>query len=181
MGVGNIESSKWSYFGRHTVKSHYVLNQLHPGRSSAGKLLLHVLVQDLLTRQTVQDIAVGCFHPNARGVRQSARAIASQEDSRDLWLASRKRNKTSVSAVDRLLSRNSQWGESGYTKSPLGPDVRISNHNVRAVFGEAPPLETIFISENELYERLSGRIGGNKKNVNLPLLMLQEFVFPEER
>lgn len=181
MGVGNIESCKWAYYGRHTVKDHFVLNQLHTGRGSPGKLLLHILVQDLLTRQTVQDIAIGCFHPNARGVRKSVRASSSLEDSRDLWLAVRKRNKTSVSAVDKVLSRYSQWGESGYTKSPLGPEIRISNHNVRAVFGETPPLETIFLSESELYERLSGRIAANKKNVVLPLLMLKEFVFAEER
>jgi hypothetical protein len=132
MGVSDVETCKWSYFAHHTIRSHPVLNQLHPGRSSPGKLLLHVLVQDSVTRQTVQDIAIGCFHPNARGVRQSSRAASSLEDSRDLWLAARKRNKGGVATMDRLLSRYSQWGESGYTKSPMGPQVRVSNNNVRA-------------------------------------------------
>lgn len=182
MGVSDIESCKWAYFVRLNVKDHYVLNQLHPGRSSPGKLLLHVLVQDAMTRQTIQDIAIGCFHPSARGIRQTTRASSSLEESRDLWLAVRKRNKTSGSTIDRLLSRYSQFGPSGYTKSPLGPEVRISNHNVRAVFGETPPLETMFVVETELYDRVSRRIAAQKRAaINLPLQMLQEFVFAEDR
>lgn len=177
MGVSSVETSKWCYYGRQTVRNNSILNQLIKNRTSAGRLLLHVIVQDIITRQAVQDIAVGCFHPNAKGVRKTARAERVEESSRELWIATRKRARNYVSSIDRLLSNQSSWGESGYSKSPLGPEARVTNHNVRAIFGETPPLETLFVSESELYERLVERTGGN--NVPLSLTILQEFVLAD--
>jgi len=55
----------------------------------------------------------------------------------------------------------------------------VTNANVRAVFGEKSPLETMFFAEDELYERLSARILHSKNGTTpLPAMaILQEFVF----
>jgi hypothetical protein len=170
----------WIYFGRHTVKQDRVLNQLVKCRASGGRMLLHVVVQDLLTRTPVQDIAIGCFHPNAKGIRQGAQALKRLEDCRDIWMAIRKRSRQSVSATDSLLYSQSNWdGNHSMCRSPLGPGQRVTNSNVRSVFGEKAPLETIFLSEDELYERLSSRIKQVTVDgaVSPPMAILQEFVF----
>jgi hypothetical protein len=173
----------WMYFGRHTIKQHPILNQLVKCRASAGRLLLHIIVQDLMTRTPIQDIVIGCFHPNSKGIRPDGTpALKRYEDCRDIWMAVHKRSHTSVAATDSLLYSPSHWenrattstiGKSvsnyNYTicRSPLGSGRRIANHNVRAVFGDKAPLETIFLSEDELYERLAARIIQHQ-NIVLP-------------
>ena len=168
------------YFGRQTVQRNRVLNQLVKGRASAGRLLLHIIVQDLMTRTPVQDIAIGCFHPNAKGIRKGDRALKRFEDCRDVWMAVRKRSKDSVSATDSLLYSQSNWdGGHCMSRSPLGSGQRVTNTNVRSVFGDKAPLETIFLSEDELYERLASRILLPTLDgaVSPPMAILEEFVF----
>ena len=66
------------------------------------------------------------------------------------------------------------------SRSPLGHGRRVTNANVRSVFGERPPLETIFVAEDELYERLSERIvhvPDGAEVVTPAMAILQEFVF----
>lgn len=174
------EDVPWMYFGRHTVKANEVLNQLVKCRASGGRLLLHIVVQDLMTRTPVQDIAIGCFHPNAKGIRQGDRAMKRLEHCRDVWMAVRKRSRQSVTATDSLLySQSTLEGDQTMCRSPLGPGQRVTNHNVRSVFGDKAPLETIFLSEDELYERLSARMVQSKVDgaVSPPMAILQELVF----
>jgi hypothetical protein len=173
---------QWIYFGRETVKNHRVLNQLVKCRASGGRLLLHVIVQDLYTGTPVEDIAVGCFHPNAKGIRTTEQAYRSLEDCRDVWMGVRRRSADAVSAVDSLLFRQRDigWDGSLVSRSPLGPSRRITNQNMRCVFGDKPPLETIFMAEDELYERLSLRTAqpnAPSAAVAPSVAILQEFVF----
>ena len=149
---------------------------------------MHIIVQDLMTRAPLEDVVIGCFHPNAKGIREGERALARLERSRDLWMAVRKRSLVAVSAVDSLLCNNSnsagddEWPGGGCdgwattsSRSPLGHGRRVTNANVRSVFGEKPPLETIFMAEDELYERLSVRI--LDESMAPALAILREFVF----
>ena len=39
--------------------------------------------------------------------------------------------------------------------SPLGEKHEVHNGNLRAVFGERPPMHTLFVLESEVYELLS--------------------------
>ena len=176
------------YLNRQTVSRHSILNQLVKCRASGGRLLLHIIVQDLMTLTPVQDVVIGCFHPNAKGIRESERALGRLEDCRDVWIAVRKRSSKTLSAVDRLLynSVNDDWlgsreSDNGVgSRSPLGRGRKVTNVNVRSVFGEKPPLETIFVAEDELYERLSGRIlhrSGDADSVTPAMAVLHEFVF----
>jgi hypothetical protein len=183
MGVDDVEIAKWTYYGRHSVRKHPVLNQLIRGRASAGRLLLHVIVQDIISRQVILDIAVGSFHPNAKGIRLTERALRSLEESREVWIAtrSRTRNRSCISPIDQLIAHHSNFGPTGCTKSPIATDVRVTNTNVRAVFGDTPPLETVYVIENELQERLHSRGVSAVSSGQEPMAMklLQEFVFAE--
>ena len=120
----------------------------------------------------MQDIVVGCFDPNSRGIRKGNSANPDTEEQRDLWLAVRKRN-SSISVIDSLLSQGRTWHD-GVSKGPLGPDQRTTNNNVRAIFGESPPVETIFVHESTLYERL---MAGKGNGQGPPIFLVREFVF----
>lgn len=160
LGAESLDSSKWQYAGRFPIKGHKHLQNVVRSRGSQGRILLHIVVQDLMTRKPIQDIAIGCFHPNARGIRQTSSADRAVEDTRDVWLSIRKRCDYNVSVLDHLLLKNNENETKGDRKkhdksSPLGIDQRVTNQNMRVVFGELPPMETMFCPESELYERLS--------------------------
>lgn len=159
MGADRFVS--WQYLYRMSVPRHKILQKLVNNRASSGRLLLHMIVQDFMTHRPVQDIIIGCFHPNARGVRSTEQPDKSKELDRDIWMAVRKVN-------DSVL--DSLWVGLIH-KTPLGSGT-VDNTNVRVVFGDQPPLETIFIAENELYERLS-----NTLRKCPALQLLEEFVF----
>jgi len=157
---------RWDYLGRHRVRQHDYFESLVPHRGSAGRLLLHVIVRDLLTGTPVLDLAVGCFHPNARGIRSSDVWDPSLENSRDIWLAVRRKN-AEVSLVESLLS-----GGLRQQFSPIGQRHSVNNENVRAVFGDTPPLETVFVVESDLYEILSAE---NEESPPPPAAILLEY------
>jgi len=123
----------WKYLARHRVYSNPQLKKFVRNRASAGRLLLHIVVRDLMTHLPVQDIAIGCFHPNARGIRRSEDPDPREEDCREVWMAVRKRCADgAVSAVDRYLTMGRGIDEVAQ-KSPLGGKPHISNQNMRAV------------------------------------------------
>jgi len=163
---------KWCYNARFQVRSNRHLNLFVKDRSKPGRLLLHVVVQDLMTLNTIQDIVVGCFHPSARGIRKTDRPDAALDKSRDVWMAVRKHDPDCVSCLDRMLITTSSP-----KKSPLGGHKRVTNDNVRAVFGDQPPLQTVFVRENELYERLAKRLV-DCADLTTPMALLHEYVFP---
>ena len=179
LGAESSDSSKWQYAGRFPIKGQKNLQSIVRNRGSQGRILLHIIVQDLVTRKPIQDIAIGCFHPNARGIRQTSTTDRSIEDSRDVWLAIRKRCDYNVSVLDHLLLKHNEngandEGEKNAKSSPLGVSQRVTNQNMRVVFGDQPPMETIFRPESELFERLS-----KKKHLQVcpAMLLLEAYVF----
>jgi hypothetical protein len=168
--MGAQGDAKWQYVGRYKVQSNKSLNKMVDSRVAPGRLLLHIVVQDLMTWKPVQDVVIGCFHPNARGIRETKNADPKEERNRDIWLAVRRRS-DAVSAVDSLLMVGKPW-EASNNASPLGPRTRVANNNVRAVFGEEPPVETVFALESDLYQQLSNVSPGS----SAPLALLNAYV-----
>ena len=168
--LGREQTREWRFFGRYQMKSNEVMNKLIPNRAAPGVLLIHIIVQDMMTVSPVQDIVIGAFHPNARRIRRSVEPAPVEEPNRDIWMAVRKRGDC-VSVTDNLLNR----GRLAAAKSPLGMH-HISNQHIRAVFGDSPPLDTIFLSEGILYERLSLFMNGIA-NLSPAEAILQAFVF----
>ena len=189
MGQQQQEQQPWVYLGRQSVLDNYILQKLVRSRASGGRLLLHIAVVTVVdesgdphptTTRTVMDMALGCFHPNAKEVRDTQQALRHLESCRDVWIAVRKHTSPTttttaaaatavLSPLDRLLSLPDRT-----SRSPLGPGVRVNNNNVRAVFGEKPPLETLVLTEDELRSRLAPRM---ERGESPPLAVLQEFVF----
>lgn len=165
LGVG--PERQWSYLGRHRVRENPFLQHKVHHRGSAGRLLLHVIVRDIMTCEPTLDLAVGCFHPNARGIRATSSADPYLEDCRDIWLAIRQRT-DEVSVMESLLQHGRDADE-----SPLGAKHAIDNENLRAVFGETPPVHTIMALESELYELFSRRLDGT---VPAAAVLLEEYV-----
>lgn len=158
--------NKWHYHGNILVDEEPFLKIVVRNRAAPGRILLHIVVQELVSWQAILDIVVGCYHPNARGVRSSAQPNAHQEHLREVWLACRHRC-SQESVVDNLL------GEYITTRGPLGEDRRVTNLNMRALFGEMPPLETVYVSESDLYELLSSRTQYEPS----ALTLLERYVF----
>ena len=169
----------WHYVGRHRVQENPVLNYLVGNRGSSGRLLLHLVVRDLMTSDPVQDIAIGCFHPNARGVRWTTEHLPDLEDCRDVWMALRRRTEE-CSVAESLLKPDTANDdgnpETNEAASPLGGKNAVDNHNMRPVFGDKPPLHTISVMENELYELLVRQ--DSKGNLPPALVLLQHFLKP---
>ena len=169
----------WHYVGRHRVQDNPVLNFLVGNRGSSGRLLLHLVVRDLMTLAPVQDIAIGCFHPNARGVRWTTEFLPDVEDCRDVWMAFRRRT-DECTVAEKLLKpddgNNDGDPEMNDSASPLGGKHAVNNRNMRPVFGEKAPIHTIFVEENELYELLSS----HELKGSLPpaLILLQHYLRP---
>ena len=168
--LGMDVEARWQYFGRYASRDKQ-LRRFVPSRAAPGRLLLHIVMLDLVTCKPLQDICVGCFHPSARGIRTTERANPSWDGVRDLWLAVRKRT-PGVSVMDSHLQ---VVGEP--TKGPLGSKSKVTNQNVRAVFGEEPPVETLFVPESYLYELYMVAVQKHAdKPLPPPMVLLQEFV-----
>lgn len=118
------------------------------------------------------DLAIGCFHPNAKSVRTTESANKRFKDCRDVWLATRFRTEDSISVIDQGFLEE-RLGQP--LKTPLGDTKRlINNANVRTIFGESPPIQTVFCLESELYEALASM----DANTNGPVdALLGKFVF----
>jgi len=155
LGCHNKDSheSNWIYYDRHRIQGNTFLNSKIKRRDDPGALLLHVIVRDFMTGGPILDVVIGCFHPNAKSVRTSKHPKDCLNGCRDLWVATRFRTHDSISVVDPgfLCKKMGQP-----KKTPLGNGKRrITNNNIRAVFGESPPSRTLFLLESELYEILT--------------------------
>eukprot|EP00980_Cylindrotheca_fusiformis_P006401 scaffold1366_cov91-Cylindrotheca_fusiformis.AAC.7 len=170
MGVG--ERQLWQYVGRHRVGGDESLNKIVYNRGSAGRILLHLIVQDVANLAPALDIVIGCFHPNARGVRSTPNFQPSLEDCRDVWLATRHRIADDL-AVEILL-RDSHIPGINQGESPLGPKHAVHNGNMRFIFGERPPLYTAFALESTIHNILTNKFA----NLEMPpsLVLLQRYL-----
>jgi hypothetical protein len=168
--------SPWRYVARLAVRANPILNRLVRTRASPGRLLLHFIVRDLLTGMAVFDLAIGCFHPNAKSVRTMKRPDPKDEKCRHVWMSIRKVT-GAVSLLDNILCRGKTLDDVA-RGSPLGDNRRdVTNLNVRSVFGEEPPIRTICIQESELYQKLASASELTPSIAKAPaLLLLQEFL-----
>lgn len=162
-GDAQDSEAKWEYFGIDSVANSRQLNRLVPNRSKPGRLLLHMIVLQL--GRPVADVVVGMYHPNARGVRAGKESSRELERSRTLYLAIRKRT-TSCKLLE-LKQLAAKFPDR--SKTPLESNRRITNQNIRAVYGEEAPLETLFVPQQELETRLA--------QPRSALALVQEFVF----
>jgi hypothetical protein len=169
--MGVAERRMWNYVGRHRVKESHILNGLVRNRGSPGRLLLHVVVRDIITGIPVLDIAIGCFHPSARGVRTTSASDPSLEECRNIWVALRRRV-DDISVIESLLKRNED--DDIISESPLmGGKHAVDNNNMRAIFGETPPVHTVLVAESEVYELFSHHLDGHTPPA---AILLQRFL-----
>jgi hypothetical protein len=168
--------SPWRYIARLAVYNNPILNRLVRARYCAGRILLHFLVKDFMTGLAIFDLAIGCFHPNAKGIRNTKRPDPNQENSRHVWMAIRKVNETAC-LLDNVLCRGSKIQDIA-RDSPLGNHRReVTNHNMRSIFGELPPVQSICIPESDLYEKITSTAEKSPFVAKAPaLLLLREFL-----
>mmetsp|Transcript_2181 Transcript_2181/g.3582 ORF Transcript_2181/g.3582 Transcript_2181/m.3582 type:complete len:545 (+) Transcript_2181:133-1767(+) len=161
--LGCPERQLWSYLGRHRVKGDRKLNSLIGNRGSSGRLLLHLVVRDSMTFEPIEDVCCGCFHPNARGIRTTQAFNPQVEDCRDIWIGHRRRVRGECPSTIESVLRSHNKGRT--FASPLGGEVSsskdIHNGNLKAVFGEKPPLFTVFVTENDLFEIFQNSLSHN--------------------
>jgi len=166
LGLG--ERRLWQYIGRHRVGGDQALNRMVYNRGAAGRVLMHIIVKEESTLAPALDVAIGCFHPNARGVRTTAAFEPALEDCRDIWLATRRRFPDDLDVENSLRyheEKNAALGD-----SPLGPKHAVNNENMRAIFGEKPPLQTMFLLESELKSALTDHLANQEMPPSLVLL-----------
>lgn len=184
--------SKWYYVARHRVKGDSKLNSQEYGvrsRRSGGRILMNVLVREMHSPLVCREVAVGCYHPNARGIR-SGDPVKQVEDVREVWMSVRwviPEDATEPELneyceedvecfIDGFLTQRRRVLDYQTMGSPLGHRKAVNNENVRAVFGDQPPLRTVNLYEDELAEII--KANDVKKIAGLPgLMLLKLFLF----
>jgi len=147
------ERNRWTFYDRHRIRGNTFLNKFIKRRDEPGQILIHLILRDFMTASPILDIVVGCFHPNAKSIRTTEVPNKRNKECRDVWLATRFRTEDSISVIDPVFL-NDRLGQP--LKSPLGnAKRRITNANVRSIYGESPPLRTVFVLEDEIYEALT--------------------------
>jgi len=181
MGTTKKGHSKreWTYLGRHRVQGDPKLTRVVGNRASSGRILLHLIVRDDISGEPIEDIACGCFHPNARGIRVTKNYDPTIEDCRDVWIAHRRRKsvlvhgqddtETEFSSYTTTLESLLQHQNKGRVHlSPLGKSNlggkdskhAVTNNNLRTVFGSKPPVFTVFQLESQVFELFQQRLDG---------------------
>jgi hypothetical protein len=138
--------SKWYYVARHRVKGDKRLNSREFGvrsRSSGGRILMRMVIREIQTQQVCREIAIGCFHPNSKGIRKGDPS-PDAEDVREVWMAVRwlmdiddnepkldLRDEEGV--VDNFLMQKRKTLDPMTMGSTLGHRKAVNNENVRAV------------------------------------------------
>ena len=147
--------SRWFYVARHRVKGDRRLNGREYGvrsRRSAGRLLLRLVVREAGSAWLAREVAIGCFHPNARGVRRGD-PLPEAEDVREVWMAvrwsvekgggvgdserprpdPRTEGDSDSAVVEGFLMQKRGTLDYGTMGSALGHRKAVNNENVRAV------------------------------------------------
>jgi len=177
--------SKWRYIAKNRVRNSS-LNSLVK-RRGGGRILLHLVVRDAVSSREKEDVVIGCFHPHSRGLvseedYKKRKDEFTDTDVREIWMAIRSRNRKhekissslQISTIQPLLLYNRSLADVA-RRSPLYTNDRLSNENIRAVFGGEPPLETISKDETELLKILESSPYSSPKPISI--LLLQHFIF----
>jgi len=179
--------SKWYYVARHRVKGDKRLNSREFGvrsRRSGGRILMRMIIREMHSQQVCREIAIGCFHPNSKGIRNGD-PMPGAEDVREVWMAVRwvmeaDENEPTLDlrhedqdyegVIDNFLMQKRNTLDYGTMGSALGHRKAVNNENVRAIFGDQSPMTTVDLHEDEVAEIL--KVNGAKKLAVLPALML---------
>mmetsp|Transcript_25146 Transcript_25146/g.32824 ORF Transcript_25146/g.32824 Transcript_25146/m.32824 type:complete len:292 (+) Transcript_25146:164-1039(+) len=172
-----IPEYPWRYIALDPFYHNDILDDFVPTKKSSGRLILHIVITDASTWKPVQDVAIGCYHPFHRdlvSVNEKGRNI------RALWMALRRRSGYVLGCtalVDPLLMSECNLCDIEMA-SPLGRRRRLRNNHLRAVFGDMPPEETIFISETELVAKIKNARNLETFDVrtDIKLLLLEMFL-----
>eukprot|EP00568_Trieres_chinensis_P001547 CAMPEP_0183297820 /NCGR_PEP_ID=MMETSP0160_2-20130417/5005_1 /TAXON_ID=2839 ORGANISM="Odontella Sinensis, Strain Grunow 1884" /NCGR_SAMPLE_ID=MMETSP0160_2 /ASSEMBLY_ACC=CAM_ASM_000250 /LENGTH=88 /DNA_ID=CAMNT_0025459709 /DNA_START=11 /DNA_END=277 /DNA_ORIENTATION=- len=85
-----------------------------------------------------------------------------------------------MSLIDTALTLGRRVDEVG-RPSPIGEKHTVTNENVRALFGDRPPVETVFVLAKDLYRIIVDAVEEEReRGMNNPCpsrVLLQEFVF----
>ena len=183
--------SRWFYVARHRVKGDRRLNHPQIGvksRRSGGRILLHLSIRDTFEGQVSREIAVGCFHPNSRGVRRGE-PDPSTEDVREVYMAVRwvvneggdglpsldlERDDYSA-MIDSFLTQGKTRLDYKTQGSAIGHRKACTNENVKAILGDSPVTKKVELHEDELAEMLSAH-GGELSRLPA-LLLLKLFLY----
>ena len=194
------KDSSWSYVASASVRSDRFLNRLCiKNRTKPGKLLLHVVVRDGISFVITRHIVIGAYHPNARGIRQGDRPNPADESARIVWMAVRHcanlqgeggesylAEPTQMpDRIDTVLLQGASFEEKA-KPSPLGGKHTIGNTNIRAVYGDDAPMETVFVLEQELYQIFSDAADEQgrrnvKSKFSAAIILLEQFVYSRRR
>mmetsp|Transcript_12966 Transcript_12966/g.18116 ORF Transcript_12966/g.18116 Transcript_12966/m.18116 type:complete len:295 (+) Transcript_12966:1604-2488(+) len=172
-----IPEYPWRYIALDPFYHNDILDDFVPTKKSSGRLILHIVITDASTWKPVQDVAIGCYHPFHRdlvSVSEKGRNI------RALWMALRRRSGYVLGCtalVDPLLMSECNVCDIEMA-SPLGRRRRLRNNHLRAVFGDMPPEETIFISETELVAKIKNarNLETFEVRTDIKLLLLEMFL-----
>lgn len=151
---------------------------------------MNVLVREMHSPHVCREVVVGCFHPNAKGIRVGE-VDKDVEDVREVWMGVRwvipvSMNEPELAGgcneedvecfIDGFLTQKRQMLDYQTMGSPLGRRKAVNNENVRAVFGDEPPLTTVNLYEDELAEVIKAK--DTKRLSALPgLMLLKLFLF----
>jgi len=191
---------KWSYVASVPVRSDRFLNKLIvKNRTKPGKILLHVVVRDDLNWAPTRHIALGVYHPNARGIRETDDPVPGNESLRMVWMAVRRctglideddasyvpKATDMQRRIDTVLLQGGSFETSG-RPGPLDGHQKVNNDNVRSIYGDDAPLETVFVSEKELYAILTKAADEQgmqniKAKFSVALALLEQFVYLKRR
>ena len=148
----NQKWTKWYYVARHRVRGDKRLNSREYGvrsRRSGGRILLRIVVREMHTQQVCKEIAIGCFHPNSKGIRKGD-PLPEAEDVREVYMAVRwvmesyedeppsfdRRPQVGngcEGVLDNFLMQRRKTLDYDTMGSALGHRKAVNNENVRAV------------------------------------------------
>ena len=185
--------SRWYYVARHRVKGDKRLNSRESGvrsRRSGGRILMRLAVKEMHSEYVSREIVIGCFHPNSKGIRRGD-PMPENEDVREVYMAVRwVMNETDdeprldlreekiddEGVIDKFIMQRQTHLDYSAMGSALGHRKAVNNENVKAVFGDQPPLTSIELHEDELADILKNN--GLENVAVLPaLVLLKLFLF----
>lgn len=185
--------SRWYYVARHRVKGDKRLNSRETGvrsRRSGGRILMRLAVKEMHSEYLTREIVIGCFHPNSKGIRRGD-PMPENEDVREVYMAVRwVMNETDdeprldlreekidyEGVIDKFIMQRQLHLDYSAMGSALGNRKAVNNENVKAVFGDQPPISSIDLYEDELADILKNN--GLENAAVLPaLVLLKLFLF----
>lgn len=151
---------------------------------------MRMVIREMHSQQVCREIAIGCFHPNSKGIRKGD-PMPGAEDVREVWMAVRwlmdadadepaldfrNEGQNYEGVIDHYLMQKRKTLDYGTMGSVLGHRKAVNNENVRAIFGDQAPMTTVDLHEDEIADILKFNVA--KKLAVLPaLLLLKLFLF----